>query len=113
MKKIYIWLDDVRNPYDFLNFMTFEHYDVHWVKNAQEFHGYLENNIIDENVVIDFDHDLGDDVDGYFCADELVNYCLDNKMKLPECRIHSMNPVGAENIKALLKNFIKFQNDNN
>jgi hypothetical protein len=32
---------------------------------------------------------------------------MDNKKKLPEIFVHSANPVGADNIKGLLDNFVK------
>lgn len=47
---------------------------------------------------------------GYDCAKWLVEYYIDNKLKLPLYNIQSANPVGKENIDKLLKNFINFQN---
>ena len=44
---------------------------------------------------------------GMDCAKWLVDYCMDNKKKLPEIFVHSANPVGADNIKGLLDNFVK------
>lgn len=65
--------------------------------------------------IVSFDHDLafehydgGEQERGYEeetgadCAKWLVNYCNENSLDLPECWIHSMNPVGAENIKNIL-----------
>ena len=54
---------------------------------------------------ISFDHDLGLEESGYDCAIWLVNYCLDNTLRLPQFDVHSQNPVGKENILALLNNF--------
>lgn len=42
---------------------------------------------------------------GYQAALWLVDYCLDNKLPLPEFKVHSMNVVGAENIFSLLSNY--------
>jgi len=42
---------------------------------------------------------------GLDCARWLCEYCLANKIGLPECFIHSMNPVGADNIRNLLNNY--------
>lgn len=42
---------------------------------------------------------------GYECAKWLVEYCLDNDLDLPLCYVHSMNPVGKDNINNLLKNY--------
>ena len=54
---------------------------------------------------ISFDHDLGLEESGYDCAKWLVDYCLDHNLHLPEFEVHSQNPVGKENILALLNNF--------
>ena len=40
---------------------------------------------------------------GYDCAKWLCDYCVENKLPLPEYFIHSMNPVGRENILSTLK----------
>lgn len=44
---------------------------------------------------------------GMDCAKWLVEYCLDNSMKLPLYNIQSANPVGKENIDSLLKQFTR------
>ena len=63
---------------------------------------------------ISFDHDLGDkqyyglydnEKTGYDCAKWLVNYCIDNKLKLPKYKCHSANPVGRDNILGILDNY--------
>ena len=59
---------------------------------------------------ISFDHDLGDNVPtGYDFAKDLVEMVLDGKIVLPDnftFTVHSMNPVGAENIRALMNNLL-------
>ena len=50
---------------------------------------------------------------GYDCAKWLVDYCMDNGLKLPEFEVHSMNPAGGENIRMYLENFKKHQENNN
>lgn len=42
---------------------------------------------------------------GYDCAKWLINYCDEKKLPLPDYQIHSMNPVGKENIKSLLEGY--------
>jgi hypothetical protein len=61
---------------------------------------------------IAFDHDLGErsgveTKSGYDCAKWLVAYCMERGLRLPTCSVHSQNPVGAENIKALLRSYWK------
>ena len=59
---------------------------------------------------ISFDHDLGPDApSGYDIVKRLVEMDLDGELQLPDgfkFHVHSMNPVGAENIGALLSNYM-------
>lgn len=87
------------------------------VRSFNEFVKQIEENGLPS--VISFDHDLAiehyneglaglpprkdyKEKTGYDCAKWLVEYCMDNKKKIPEFYVHSMNPVGRENIKCLL-----------
>ena len=60
--------------------------------------------------MISFDHDLGDgEITGYEIAQKLANMVMDG-VRLPsdfEFRVHSQNPVGAENIRRYMENFLK------
>lgn len=47
---------------------------------------------------IDFDHDLGSTVSGY----DIAKYIVSNDIPMSVFHIHSMNPVGADNIRQLL-----------
>ena len=49
---------------------------------------------------------------GYHCAEWLIGYCEENKLPLPKYQVHSMNPVGAENIRKLLEGFNNHQKKN-
>lgn len=58
---------------------------------------------------ISFDHDLGPEKNGHDFAWWLVHYILDGYGALPDnftYTIHSANPVGRDNIKGLLDNFL-------
>lgn len=132
MKKL-LWLDDVRDPLkdDWLNFSPIPKYElteIIWVKSYDEFVNWIIINGLPDAIC--FDHDLGlenhfervknglskrkskllkkEEKTGYDCAKWLVDYCLDNNLKLPLYNIQSANPVGKENIKSILDNFIKF-----
>lgn len=51
---------------------------------------------------IDFDHDIGDPyLSGYTIAREIV----ERSVPMEAFRIHSMNPVGAQNIRQLLTHY--------
>ena len=79
------------------------------VRSFDEFVAWIETNGLPD--FISFDHDLGlldeqsEELNGMTCAKWLVNYCLDNDLKLPDFVVHSSNPAGAKNIEGLLKGF--------
>lgn len=136
MKRL-LWLDDIRNPFlneegKVPTDKNGEDYSIHWVLNYEQFVKWIE--LFGLPDAISFDHDLADEhyTPEYFwdnyeeskkfqewrsqnyqektgmdCAKWLVDYCMDNGKKLPEIFVHSANPVGADNIKGLLNNFIK------
>lgn len=129
MKKL-LWLDDLRNPFegDWLSYSPIEKpFDCIWVKSYNEFVDWINQNGLPEAIC--FDHDLGMEValearakgmskrksrllkkeekTGYDCTKWLVEYCLDNKLKLPLYNIQSANPVGKENINGLMLSFNK------
>ena len=117
MKRL-LFLDDLRMPIDCVSYMhvrTAQHetYREEWiiVRSYSDFISWIcENGLPD---LISFDHDLGEEDKGHpsgmECAKWLVEYCLDNQLKLPSWLVHSANPAGYENIKGLLTSFEKSQ----
>jgi hypothetical protein len=117
MKSNLLFLDDIRNPTDCLLYMDSKIQDIdiyrkEWqvVRSFDEFVAWIETNGLPD--FISFDHDLGlpedsntEEQNGMTCAKWLVNYCLDNDLKLPDFVVHSSNPAGAKNIEELLKGF--------
>jgi hypothetical protein len=130
MKKLF--LDDLRIPSDCLtiHYMPYRIHDLsiyneEWdiVRSHGQFLKWIETNGLPG--FVSFDHDLGNstnlrevlpiwewfDIDnnreytGMDSAKWLVNYCIDNDLKLPEFAVHSANPSGYENINVLLKSF--------
>ena len=131
--KTLLFLDDYRNPFErdwverFSPIKT--DLEIHWVKKYNEFTQWILLNGLPD--VICFDHDLGfehikyyfdngghqnqpdpskaDFIEktGYDAAKWLVDYCVDNNLKLPLYGIQSSNEVGKENIDEYLKNYIK------
>jgi len=115
--------------------------DKKWivVRNYEQFvnivtHNFLEYEVLPE--ILSMDHDLSDkhyrpsmydpniehyskyytdgtfkEKTGYDCAKWLVDFCMDNKLEIPKYFVHSMNPVGKDNIIALLEKFKKYQNE--
>jgi hypothetical protein len=57
---------------------------------------------------VSYDHDINSFVDGREytgadCARWLANYCIDNKLNIPDYQVHSANPEGASNIVSILE----------
>ena len=94
-REFYIYIDDVRQPVN---------PDWIWVKSYREAINYLVDlidylDVIDDaaDLTIDFDHDLGEDKSGYDIAKWLVEQHI-----IANFRVHTMNPVGRQNIRQLL-----------
>ena len=107
--KTLLWLDDYRDPTKD-NWIRYSPIgtdcDIVWVKTYQEFVDQVMCFGLPDAIC--FDHDLGThNGNGYECAKFLIDYCINNNLKLPLYAIQSANPVGKENIDSLLKNYIK------
>jgi len=109
-----LFLDDLRTPTDCISYMhhrtpEYKIYSEEWVivRNYSDFIFWIRENGLPD--LISFDHDLGEEDEGHpsgmECAKWLVNYCMDNQVKLPGWMVHSANPCGYENIKGLLSSF--------
>jgi hypothetical protein len=120
----YLFLDDVRKPSDVkwsvshLGHSDGELPALPWtiIRDFDEFVKCIDTNGIP--LVVAFDHDLAPDhypttanlspdydkheKTGFHCAKFLVEVCIDTKQKLPdEVFVHSLNPVGRENILSI------------
>lgn len=133
-----VFLDDVRIPLQAFDYTKdMEYLQDKWivVKNYEEFITYTleyfkNNKQLPE--MFSFDHDLSPEMyenvplsenekidygkfkekSGMECAKWLVDFCIDNNVKLTKYKVHSMNPAGKKNIESLLQNFEKFQKEN-
>ena len=104
-----LFLDDIRTPemvYD-----KTEAKDFIVVRNYTDFVKYIKQNGIPD--FISFDNDLGLDengeiaADGYAAAKWLV-YESGLDLRELQFKVHSANPVAAEQIRGLLSNYIRF-----
>jgi hypothetical protein len=134
-----LFLDDIRNPINAFSFNKNPIYkSSSWdiVRDYDEFVSYILQQGLPD--LVSFDHDLADEhvrdcvqqhlgmkegkiirVDlkydsykektGLSCAKWLVEYCMDNKLRLPEYLSHSANPVGKLNILSYLDNYRKVE----
>lgn len=130
-----LFLDDIRQPeeaYAYTGFEKFATLDWFVVKDYEEFIRAVAVRGMPE--FISFDHDLADehytppeywtDYDsskeyqesrqyqektGLDCAKWLVEWCLQWGYKLPDFYVHSMNPVGKDNIIAYLNQYKKHE----
>ena len=119
-----LFLDDLRNPIDAYFYMHAPIYNEEgWtiVRNYAEFMDMITSQGIPE--IVSFDHDLADEhygmqdhieygmlveKTGYHCAQWLINYCIDHNKNIPKyVLIHTMNPVGRQNIESLFRTYEK------
>lgn len=110
MKKLF--LDDIRTVDMIYDKSVVKEFDV--VRSFADFVNYIQKNGLPD--FISFDNDLGLDEnneiapDGYAAAKWLV-YESGLELRNLKFRVHSANPVAAEQIRGLLKNYLKYLND--
>lgn len=121
-----LFLDDIREPVVVSKYMfpielreMYKSEGWYIARNYTEFVEFITHHGLPTK--ISFDHDLADEhyisdnvteykeKTGYDCAKWLVDYCLTNKLSLPDYYCHSMNPVGVENILSILN---RYKNEN-
>lgn len=121
-----LFLDDFRVPEDaFVYTRDREFMSLQWdiVRSHEEFVKHITERFKNGEFpgMIAFDHDLDDahyehtsgdfpyddmkEKTGMHSAKWIVDFCIDNKLKLPDYKVHSMNPGGRDNIEGLLTNF--------
>jgi len=99
---IKIFIDDVRDP----SFIGWDISECKVFRTSNEAITFLLPVLqdADQNIKISFDHDLGFADDTTFIASLLEEAAFKGKIK---CKIswliHSMNPVGAKNLKSILE----------
>ena len=107
MKKLF--LDDIRTPEMVYDKTLAKDFVV--VRNYSDFVKYIKQNGLPE--FISFDNDLGLDEngeiapDGYSAAKWLV-YESGLDLRELQFKVHSANPIAAEQIRGLLNNYIQF-----
>jgi hypothetical protein len=113
----YLLLDDVRSVEDVKKYTKLPNIpDDQWkiVRSYENFVKHIRKNGIP--LFVSYDHDLGNEhyndfepdgsinykkykePTGYDCCKFLIEFCKDNKQPHPPAAIHTMNPVGRQNI---------------
>lgn len=111
MRKLF--LDDIRTVEMIYDNTEANSFDV--VRSYGDFVSYIKSNGLPD--FISFDNDLGLDAneevapDGYACAKWLVYESGINLTNL-QFKVHSANPIAADQIRGLLMNYIKHLNSN-
>ena len=123
ISKYNIFLDDVRVPTDvtWADVPIDQHYSV--VRSYKEFVDLITLRGLPK--IVCYDHDLADshyghglnndkipydsykEKTGYDCAKWLVGYCFAKKIKHPPYVVHSMNPIGKQNIESYINSYNK------
>lgn len=122
-----LFLDDERMPYKAIfrdcSGLIVSGLPEEWivVRNYEQFVRCLDARGMPD--IVSFDHDLADEhyvegiegapplydtykeKTGYHCACHLVTYCFDLDADLPTYYCHSFNPVGRDNICAVLNSY--------
>jgi hypothetical protein len=117
-----LFLDDVRIPthVTWADVPKDQHYSV--VRNFNEFVDIISLRGLPKFVC--YDHDLSaehykdigkpsmnyndyEERTGYDCAKWLVAYCLEKNIKHPPYVVHSLNPIGKNNIESYIESYNK------
>ena len=124
ISKYNIFLDDIRVPTDvtWANIPADQHYSL--VRSYKEFVDLITLRREVPKYVC-YDHDLADthyshglnnndipyesykEKTGYDAAKWLVNYCMERGIKHPPYVVHSMNPIGKQNIESYINSYNK------
>ena len=109
---IYIYVDDIREDDTFFKRLI-SYTNMQWIpllcRSAMEAIYFLDYYKDEASIVIDLDHDLGE---GNEMDDTLVpsgydicKHIVENQIPMLGFHIHSMNPVGVDNMRQLLTHY--------
>jgi len=122
----HLLLDDIRNLEDVKSYKLLPNVESSkWivVRSYKEFVDIITLRGVPQFVSLDHDladihygHGLNNDAipydsykekTGYDCAKWLVGYCFAKKIKHPPYVVHSMNPIGKQNIESYINSYNK------
>ena len=103
--KIYIYVDDIRDDDYFYNHYLYPEWRPIICRDYSQTIQVLIQHLTDE-IFIDLDHDLGFDDDNYeYNGYDICKFIIQHQIPLVGFHIHSMNPVGAQNMRQLLTHY--------
>lgn len=100
MKSYNIYLDDERMP-------KYDGWTI--VRSVDDFKKIIMKNGLPKKMSLD--HDLGDNLPTGYDAVKWMVYEMEFDLRNIDINVHSANPVGAENMRKLIKSWNKFFND--
>lgn len=123
MSSYNLLLDDIRNPEIITWVKGFDHKAWEWivVRSYDEFCDYISKHGLP--YIVSFDHDLADEhypwnnedglprydrykeKTGYDAAKWMCYYCTNQGLRLPKVVVHTMNPIGKENIEKFIESY--------
>lgn len=107
---IYIYVDDIRKDDTwYLCNLANDGWSLYICCNYQKAIDVLRERANNDNIIIDLDHDLGKDnrMDNHIAPSgyDICKYIVENQIPIVGFHIHSMNPVGAANMRQLLTHY--------
>ena len=101
MAKVILWVDDERkNPFE--GIALCEGVSTFHTRSYQDTIDYLEHcRDVHCEVYIDLDHDLGEEKTGY----DICKFIVSTNYPLIGFHLHTMNPVGRQNMEQLLTHY--------
>lgn len=124
MRGQFIFLDDIRTPLGTTH-VTIPNYPYTIVRDYEDFCIAVEEYYRDTGEApcyVTFDHDLSElqyientdyndpnEKTGFHCAKWLIEFCDKNNLDFPDYGVHSMNPIGKQNIISLIESYKKNQ----
>lgn len=94
METVILFVDDIRKSPHRVGSVTARSYNeaINWMMDLHFMH---------YEVIIDLDHDLGEKYSGY----DICKWIVEQHYPLKGFMIHSMNPVGVNNMRQLLTHY--------
>ena len=99
--KFYLFIDDERQPTPHWSNIVNDYIVVicrNYAESIQALDMLAKQNL---SMIVDFDHDLGEEKTGY----DIAKYIVESGYENIEFRVHSMNIVGRKNITELLTHY--------